>query len=545
MATASTASTAVTTAPPIAPPPKHSVHDKLAKKPSKAGMLIFVAVLIGGLIFIGTSIAKDLSGIRMASFWPYFLLGLALLVALAFEFVNGFHDTANAVATVIYTHSLDPQIAVVWSGFWNFAGVVTSTGAVAFGIVSLLPVELILQVGSSAGFAMVFALLIAAILWNLGTWWFGLPASSSHTLIGSIIGVGIANQLMNARSGTSGVDWAQAGKIGQSLLLSPLFGFALAAGLFLTLKAVIKDKRLYEAPQGTEPPPFWIRALLIVTCTGVSFFHGSNDGQKGMGLIMLILIGTVPTTYALNHAVNASQTQDFIAVSRQTADTINKYVSPSASVGDPREDVTDFVRTKEFKPNTMLALREMVNGVGTEMAIFKDLKNVPQDRVRNFRNDLYLTSEALRIMQKSGKPVIAPVDAAVLKNFKSHADHATRFIPLWVKVATALALGLGTMIGWKRIVVTVGEKIGKDHLTYGQGAAAEITAMATIGAADWFGLPVSTTHVLSSGVAGTMLANHSGLQWGTVRNLVMAWVLTLPVAMMLSGFLFYAFRQIF
>jgi PiT family inorganic phosphate transporter len=243
--------------------------------------------------------------------------------------------------------------------------------------------------------------------------------------------------------------------------------------------------------------------------------------------------------------VNASQTQDFIAVSGQTADTINKYVSPGASIGDPREDVTDFIRTKEFKPNTMLALRELVNGVGTEMAIFKDLKNVPQDRVRNFRNDLYLTSEALRIMQKSGKPVIAPADAAVLKNFKSHADHATRFIPLWVKVATALALGLGTMIGWKRIVVTVGEKIGKDHLTYGQGAAAEITAMATIGAADWFGLPVSTTHVLSSGVAGTMMANHSGLQMSTVRNLLMAWVLTLPVAMMLSGFLFYFFRQVF
>jgi inorganic phosphate transporter, PiT family len=545
MATASVPTAGATTAPPIAPPVKHSVHDKLSKKPSSTGMLVFALVLIAGLIFIGTSIARDLSGIRVESFWPYFLLGLALFVALAFEFVNGFHDTANAVATVIYTHSLDPQIAVVWSGFWNFFGVVTSTGAVAFGIVSLLPVELILQVGSSAGFAMVFALLIAAILWNLGTWWFGLPASSSHTLIGSIIGVGIANQLMNARSGTSGVDWAQAGKIGQSLLLSPLFGFALAAGLFLTLKAVIKDKQLYEAPKGTEPPPFWIRGLLILTCTGVSFFHGSNDGQKGMGLIMLILIGTVPTTYALNHAVNGSQTQDFIAVSTQTADTLNKYVSSTASIGDPREDVTDFIRTKEFKPGTMLALREMVNGVGTEMAIFKDLKNVPQDRVRNFRNDLYLTSEALRIMQKSGVPVIAPADAAVLKNYKTHADHATRFIPLWVKVATALALGLGTMIGWKRIVVTVGEKIGKDHLTYGQGAAAEITAMATIGAADWFGLPVSTTHVLSSGVAGTMLANHSGLQWGTVRNLVMAWVLTLPVAMMLSGFLFYFFRRVF
>ena len=536
---------AATTAAPIAPPAKHSIHDKLSKKPSKTGALIFAAVLLGGLIFIGASIARDLSGIRMVSAWPYFLLGLALLVALGFEFVNVFHDTANAVATVIYTHSLDPQIAVVWSGFWNFAGVVTSTGAVAFAIVSLLPVELILQVGSGAGFAMVFALLVAAILWNLGTWWLGLPASSSHTLIGSIIGVGIANQLMNARSGTSGVDWAQALNIGKSLLMSPIFGFALAASLFLALKAVVKEKKLYEAPKGTEPPPFWIRGLLILTCTGVSFFHGSNDGQKGMGLIMLILIGTVPTTYALNHAVTAGQTQDFIAVSTQTADTLNKYVVPSAAIGDPREDVTDYIRTKEFKPNTMLALRELVNGIGTEMAIFKELKAVPQDRVRNFRNDMYLASEALRLMQKSGKPAIAAADAAILKNYKSHVDHATRFIPLWVKVATALALGLGTMVGWKRIVVTVGEKIGKNHLTYGQGAAAEITAMATIGAADWFGLPVSTTHVLSSGVAGTMLANHSGLQWATVRNLLMAWVLTLPVAMMLSGFLFYTFRQIF
>jgi PiT family inorganic phosphate transporter len=545
MATVSAATAAATTAPPLAPPAKHSVHDKLAKKPSKAGMLIFLGVLAGGLIFIGSSIARDLSGTQLVSAWPYFLLGLALLVALGFEFVNGFHDTANAVATVIYTHSLDPQIAVVWSGFWNFAGVVTSTGAVAFGIVSLLPVELILQVGSGAGFAMVFALLVAAILWNLGTWWFGLPASSSHTLIGSIIGVGIANQIMTARSGTSGVDWAQAGNIGRSLLLSPIFGFALAATLFMILKAVVKEKKLYEAPKGTEPPPFWIRGLLILTCTGVSFFHGSNDGQKGMGLIMLILIGTVPTTYALNHAVTASQTQDFIAVSTQTADTLNKYVQQSASIGDPREDVTDYIRTKEFKPNTLLALRELVNGIGTEMAIFKDLKNVPQDRVRNFRNDMYLASEALRLMQKSGKPVFAAADVAILKNYKSHIDRATRFIPLWVKVATALALGLGTMVGWKRIVVTVGEKIGKDHLTYGQGAAAEITAMATIGAADWLGLPVSTTHVLSSGVAGTMAANHSGLQWATVRNMAMAWVLTLPVAMMLSGFLFYVFRQVF
>jgi inorganic phosphate transporter, PiT family len=538
-ATATSAATAATTA------THSSVADKLKKGPGTMGMLIFGVVLIVGAVFIGYSLAHDLAGLNLGSSLPYILLGTALFVALGFEFVNGFHDTANAVATVIYTHSLEPHVAVVWSGMWNFLGVVTSTGAVAFAIVSLLPVELILQVGSSAGFAMVFALLVAAILWNLGTWALGLPASSSHTLIGSIIGVGIANQLMQARSGTSGVDWAQAAGIGKSLLLSPIFGFILASALFLAMKAVIKDQRLYEAPKGTEPPPFWIRGLLILTCTGVSFFHGSNDGQKGMGLIMLILIGTVPTTYALNHAVTAHQTQDFIAVSQQAANTLDKYVQQSAAIGEPRDDVTEYIRTKEFKPNTMLALRELVNGVGTEMSIFKELSKVPNAQVRNFRNDMYLTSEALRLMQKSGQPAISADDWKVLKNYKSHIDQATRFIPLWVKVAVALALGLGTMVGWKRIVVTVGEKIGKNHLTYGQGAAAEITAMATIGAADGLGLPVSTTHVLSSGVAGTMMSNKSGLQWSTVRNLALAWVLTLPAAMMLSGFLFYAFSKLF
>jgi inorganic phosphate transporter, PiT family len=521
------------------------IEAKLNKAPSRMGTLIFALVFIAGLIFIGTSIARDMQGIVLGSAWPYVLLGIALLVALAFEFVNGFHDTANAVATVIYTHSMEPNIAVVWSGFWNFFGVVTSTGAVAFAIVSLLPVELILQVGSGAGFAMVFALLVAAILWNLGTWWLGLPASSSHTLIGSIIGVGIANQLMNSRSGTSGVDWAQAATIGKSLILSPIFGFILASGLFMLMKAVIKDKRLYEAPQGDAPPPFWIRAMLVLTCTGVSFFHGSNDGQKGMGLIMLILIGTVPTTYALNHAVTPAQSADFVAVSQQAAETVGKYVQPEAVVGDPRDEITDYIRTKEFKPNTMLALRVMINDIGTEMSQFKALSAVPHDKVRNFRNDMYLVSEAIRLMQKSGKPEFAAGDVAILKNYKGHIDKATRFIPTWVKVAVALALGLGTMIGWKRIVVTVGEKIGKNHLTYAQGAAAEITAMATIGAADGLGLPVSTTHVLSSGVAGTMLANGSGLQMSTVRNLLLAWVLTLPAAMTLSGFLFVGFRKLF
>src|SRR6202522_2987507 len=470
---------------------------------------------------------------------------VALGLALAFEFVNGFHDTANAVATVIYTNSLRPWVAVVWSGLWNLIGVLTSSGLVAFGIISLLPVELILQVGSKAGFAMVFALLVAAIIWNLGTWYFGLPASSSHTLIGSIIGVGLANQLMSPKTGTSGVDWAQATNIGKSLLLSPVVGFVCAFLLLWLMKAVIKNRALYEAPVGTEPPPFWIRALLLLTCTGVSFAHGSNDGQKGMGLIMLILVGTVPTAYALNHAITHKDSDDFIAVSQQAAGILSRYVSPDAVIQDDRTEVTDYIRTKQFTPNTMLGLRQLVTDIGNETQLFGELAKIPNDRVRNFRNDMYIASEALRLMKKSQTPTISASDWEGLDNYKKHVDAATRFIPNCVKVAVAMALGMGTMIGWKRIVVTVGEKIGKDHLTYGQGAAAEITAMLTIGAADWFGLPVSTTHVLSSGIAGTMAANHSGLQWSTVRNLAMAWMLTLPVSMVLAGFLFWGFRNIF
>ncbi len=518
---------------------------KINRTPGKIGMIGFGIVLIIGVVYAGSHLLSDLSTVHSGSWLPYLLLGLALLVALGFEFVNGFHDTANAVATVIYTHSMEPHIAVVWSGFWNFLGVLTSSGLVAFGIVSLLPVELILQVGSKAGFAMVFALLVAAIIWNLGTWYFGLPASSSHTMIGSIIGVGIANQLMSARSGTSGVDWGQATNIGKSLLLSPIVGFVCAALLLWVMKAVIKNRALYEAPVGNEPPPFWIRSLLVLTCTGVSFAHGSNDGQKGMGLIMLILVGTVPTAYALNHAVTRKQSDDFIAVSQQAATVLSKYVSPNAVVADDRDELTDYIRTKEFTPNTMLALRQLVSDIGNETVLFGELAKVPNDRVRNFRNDMYVVSEALRLMKKNQPNLINATDWEALNNYKKHVDGATRFIPSWVKVAVALALGLGTMVGWKRIVVTVGEKIGKDHLTYGQGAAAEITAMFTIGLADWYGLPVSTTHVLSSGVAGTMAANHSGLQWGTVRNLAMAWVLTLPASMMLSGFLFWTFRKVF
>src|SRR5208337_304567 len=300
-------------------------------------------IVVAGIIYAGYHLAEDLSVVRYTRAYPFVLLGIALTIALAFEFVNGFHDTANAVATVIYTHALPPNFAVVWSGTFNFLGVLVSSGAVAFGIISLLPVELILQVGSGAGFAMVFALLISAIIWNLGTWYLGLPASSSHTLIGSIIGVGIMNALLHGRDGTSGVDWSKATEIGYALLLSPLFGFFLAAILLLVLKFVIRNAALYAEPKGDQPPPWWIRGILILTCTLVSFFHGSNDGQKGMGLIMLILIGTVPTAYALNRALPDGHAAQFIASAHSASKIVEAHGAGYNVIGDPRPAVTDYV----------------------------------------------------------------------------------------------------------------------------------------------------------------------------------------------------------
>ena len=513
--------------------------------------LIVVALLVVGVVYAGWSLIGDLESAPAAGTLAFVLLGIALLIALGFEFVNGFHDTANAVATVIYTNSLPPTVAVIWSGLWNFIGVLTSTGLVAFGIISLLPVELILQVSSGAGFAMVFALLIAAIVWNLGTWYFGLPSSSSHTLIGSIIGVGLMNQLMaTAGDGTSGVDWSQALGIGKSLLLSPLIGFAAAALLLLAAKALIKRPELYQAPEGAKPPPMWIRGLLVLTCTGVSFAHGSNDGQKGMGLIMLILIGTVPTAYALNKAMPEAQVVAFEQNSQAAATALDHYANGVAAPADPVAAVTAYVRDRKLTPDTVPALAALTRKIDQDIAS-RSLAAVPSEQVTNVRNEMYLASEALKLMDKAKAPAFTAEDRKVLYGegsavgYRGYLDKATKFIPDWVKVAVAIALGLGTMVGWKRIVVTVGEKIGKEHLTYAQGGSAELVAMATIGAADVYGLPVSTTHVLSSGVAGTMAANRSGLQWATIRNLLMAWVLTLPASIALAGGLYWLLRTVF
>ena len=511
--------------------------------------VIYAGIVAAALLFVAYSIYVDIdaTGTRVTTILPYILLFVALLIALGFEFVNGFHDTANAVATVIYTRSLPAHIAVVWSGMFNLFGVLLSTGAVAFGIVSLLPVELILQVGSSAGFAMVFALLIAAIIWNVGTWYFGLPASSSHTLIGSIIGVGVANALMRGRDGTSGVDWGQATNIGKALLLSPLFGFALAAVLLFVIKVILQraTPALFAEPKGNQPPPWWIRGILILTCTLVSFFHGSNDGQKGMGLIMLILIGTVPTAYALNRSMPASQIELFAKNSTAASKVIEAKAAGYNVIGNPRPAVTNYVSLHQINEGTYPSLALLVRDIADQVTQYGSLAKFPAEVVGNTRNDMYLVSEAIRFLMKDKESDLKADDVAVLNAYKGSLDSATKFIPGWVKIVVAIALGLGTMIGWKRIVVTVGEKIGKTHLTYAQGACAEITAAATIAAADVYGLPVSTTHVLSSGIAGTMAANGSGLQWSTIRNIAMAWVLTLPAAMVISGTLYLVFSQVF
>ena len=467
------------------------------------------------------------------------LLITALALALGFEMVNGFHDTANAVATVIYTNSLPPTVAVVWSGIWNLIGVLTSSGAVAFGVVSLLPVELVLNVGSAAGMAMVFSLLVAAIVWNFGTWYLGLPASSSHTLIGSILGVGLAHSMMTSEVFGAGVNWAKAQEVFASLLLSPLLGFCAAAGLLLLCKMLIKNQDLYQAPKKDTPPPLWVRAILVFTCTGVSFAHGSNDGQKGMGLMMLILIGVIPASFALNEGASQEELRQLMKSSSEVTMVLEQRF--------PKVNLTGEEATLELsnflKPNvsptdrTAAAIVQIDKAVMAQMSSFQKLSDVPRKDRTKVRSDLYLVDEALGKLVKQGKINEAGEKAAVGR-YRKNLDDSTRFIPLWVKVAVALALGIGTMVGWKRIVVTVGEKIGKDHLTYAQGASAELVAMFTIGAADQLGLPVSTTHVLTSGVAGTMAANKSGVQMKTVKSMLLAWVLTLPVCVFLGAALF-------
>ena len=444
------------------------------------------------------------------------LLILCLGIALAFEFVNGFHDTANAVATVIYTNSLKPWTAVIWSGLCNFAGVFLGGIAVAMSIIKLLPAELVASGGTGAGLAMVLALLLGAILWNVGTWYLGLPSSSSHTMIGAILGVGLANSFRPGHALGAGVNWAKAGDVGLSLLLSPMFGFGAAAILLLLAQRFIRDKRLHQSAVADQPPPSWVRFLLIGTCTGVSFAHGSNDGQKGVGIIMLILIATMPGAFAVDNRLHGTELAKVAAAAAEL-----EVATRRPEMDKVHGELTSIVHD----------LESIAAAGGTQR-----LGALSQSARVAFRSRVLSVDSQLSALEKKG--VLDKTAAAHTKKLRGTLRGTTDYAPSWVLIAVAVALGLGTMIGWKRIVVTVGEKIGQDHITYVQGACAELVAMMTIGLSAFAGLPVSTTHVLSSGIAGTMVARRSKLQSKTVGSIGLAWVLTLPVSMVLSGTLF-------
>ena len=445
--------------------------------------------------------ASSLAGLTLAFF------ALALAVAFFFEFINGFHDTANAVTTVIYTRSMRPTPAVVYSGFMNFLGVLLGGTGVAFGIVNLLPVDLLIQANAESarvGLVMVLALLLAGVIWNLGTWYIGLPVSSSHTLIGSILGVGIANGLLTGQ-GSNGVKWNKAGEVGLGLLLSPLIGFVASALLLWLMKRLIRDPRLYTPPQGDDKPPGWVRGILVLTCGGVSFAHGANDGQKGMGLLLLVLIGFLAGHYALDIY------------------DAGKMEPTRAAVVEVRDKLTAANRlTPELAADADKATAALEGKVS-----FADLAESDRWSVRQSLFRLANASEKAELQGEADSP-------APHKTLR----RAYEFVPLWVVIGTALALGIGTTVGYKRIVITVAEKIGNTHLTYAQGAAAETVAAVTILLSTFLKVPVSTTQVLSSGVAGTMVANGSGVQRQTTRRILLAWALTLPGTMLLSGLLF-------
>ncbi len=451
-----------------------------------------------------------------------------LLLACFFEFINGFHDSANAVATVIYTNTLKPTTAVVWSGTWNFIGVNIGGIAVAMGIVNLLPVELVVDQNISHGLAMVFALLLSAIIWNFGTWYLGLPASSSHALIGSILGVGIAYGF-TAEGHEAAVNWGKAKEIGLSLVVSPLFGFGFAVFIMFLFKRIITNDYIYKEPIPGKTPPAWIRGILITTCTLVSVGHGSNDGQKGVGLIMLILIGIVPGRFALNENFKIDKTYSEV---QQIKQIILKADTTALSITEKKE-------TENVIKESDLAM-ELLNGK-------KSVEEVPVEKRFMIRKSILLITKNAGSLIKKGNLTISKNDIATLNNCMVQAKKVTDYAPGWVIVIISCSLGLGTMIGWKRIVKTVGEKIGKQHMSYAQGASAEIVAATTVGLSSYLGLPVSTTHVLSSGIAGSMVAKKGlkNLQKNTIINILLAWVLTLPVTIILSGGLFLLFRWIF
>jgi PiT family inorganic phosphate transporter len=473
-------------------------------------------------------------------------LSAALFIALGYEFINGFHDTANAVATVIYTRSMSPTRAVALSGLFNFLGVLTSGVGVAYSVVNLLPVEVLVG-GRGGEFAVIFSVLFGALMWNLGTWYLGIPASSSHSLIGAIIGVGLTHSVVTpGLSFGQGVHWKAAYKVGISLLISPLVGFGVAFFALVLLKSLLKRPELYHPPvDPAAKPPGWIRGLLVTTCAGVSFAHGSNDGQKGMGLIMLILIGLAPFSFALNLQTRPGELEK-IRISATQVQDILVDLSPSPSEVQLKEApsiLEGYLDGEPFSDQVVQAMAAETGQLQRRLGSITSFQQIPAEQRWQVRAQGMLLVRSLEKARTSQHLHPSPVQNEEMLALESELGLLIEYVSDWVKVAVAVALGLGTMVGWKRVVVTVGEKIGKSGLTYGQGLVAQTVTMGTILAGDGWGMPMSTTHILSSGVAGTMLANQSGLQQKTLANIALAWVLTLPATMGLSSLIYVALRQ--
>ena len=455
-------------------------------------------------------------------------LVLCLVLACTFEFVNGFHDTANAVATVIYTNSMKPTVAVVYSGFLNFLGVMTGGIAVAMGIINLLPMEVLVDNNVYHGISMILALLLSAIIWNLGTWFFGLPASSSHSLIGSILGIGLAFYFLPDTIGGTAVNWDKAKDTGLALLISPIAGFSLAIIMMFIFKRFIKNEAIYKEPIPGKKPPLWIRMLLWTTCGLVSFFHGQNDGQKGVGLVMMILIAIMPGYFSLDNSVNL---QSINANVRYTQTLLLKADTTILS----KKELISFFEIQDYSTH-----------FSNETAGKTKSEEVDLTNRFNLRKDIIKITKGCEKLISGGNLSLSKKEIIALKSEIKSSKKLVEYAPSWVIIMISISLGLGTMIGWKRIVKTIGEKIGKQHMSYAQGASAELVASIGIGVATRFGVPVSTTHMLSSGIMGSMVAKKGlkNLQKGTVINIVLAWVLTLPVTIILSGGLFLLFRAI-
>jgi PiT family inorganic phosphate transporter len=455
------------------------------------------------------------------------LLIFALVMVIMFEATNGFHDAANAVATVIYTKSLQPGPAVVLSGVMNFIGVLVGGIAVAYALVELLPAEVLSPPDGGPAIAMLVSLFLAALGWNLATWWFALPNSSSHCLIGALIGIALGDSLLHSRELSDGVHWGQLWRVLEALAVSPLMGFVLAGALYFVCRKTLHDSHLYE-PVTDKPPIWWMRGILLLTCSSVSFAHGTNDGQKSIGLIMLTIIGIFPATYALNSTSHLSL-NDISSLMQQAAPLIERY-------GDDQK--TSGLAAAKSIESQASAMQGSATQPGETQPRLQRGPNSPGAKIRaTIRDDVYQVISQLKHAEES--KAVSAEDKKSAHGLAKQLGGAVEYAPFWVRMLSALCLGIGTMIGYKRIVKTLGERLGNTHLTPAQGASAEVVAALLIGTAGFTGLPVSTTHIVTSGIAGTMVASRSGLKYGMISRIAIAWLITLPVTISIAGGLYY------